>query len=145
MDNFNRRSSKGASLASVYILETGLVQNVPSASLSPALWMLSSWWNWYWMLCHTQYIHNLAWNEQWSGTASAGILCLLPTSSVQPLGWDWEFTVLCTNTPTSRLSLGQNIYTTLHICDVIKNNAIISSILKTYCLGFQVIMKHWMI
>ena len=46
--------------------------------------------NWYWMLCHTQYIHNLAWNEQWSGTASAVCLCPLPTSSVQPLGWDWE-------------------------------------------------------
>ena len=30
-------------LASVYILETGLVQNAPSASLTPALWMLSSW------------------------------------------------------------------------------------------------------
>ena len=45
--------------------------------------------NWYWMLCHTQYIHNLAWNEQWSGTASAVCLCPLPTSSVQPLGWDW--------------------------------------------------------
>ena len=42
MDNFNRCSSKGASLAFVYILETGLVQNAPSASLSPALWMLSS-------------------------------------------------------------------------------------------------------
>ena len=42
MDNFNRRFPKGASLASVYILETGLVQNAPSASLSPALWMLSS-------------------------------------------------------------------------------------------------------
>ena len=41
MDSFNRRSSRGASLASVYILETGLVQNAPSASLSPALWMLS--------------------------------------------------------------------------------------------------------
>ena len=45
---------------------------------------------WYWMLCHTQYIHNLAWNEQWSGTASAVCLCPLLTSSVQPLGWDWE-------------------------------------------------------
>ena len=46
--------------------------------------------NWYWMLCHTQYIRNQAWNEQWSGTASAVCLCPLPTSSVQPLGWDWE-------------------------------------------------------
>ena len=27
--------------------------------------------NWYWMLCHTQYIRNQAWKEQWSGTASA--------------------------------------------------------------------------
>ena len=27
----------------VYILETGLVQNAPSATLTPALWMLSSW------------------------------------------------------------------------------------------------------
>ena len=42
------------------------------------------------MLCHTQYIHNLTWNEQWSGTASAVCLCPLPTSSVQALGWDWE-------------------------------------------------------
>ena len=42
MYNFNPRSSKGASLASVYILETELVLNSPSASLSPALWMLSS-------------------------------------------------------------------------------------------------------
>ena len=46
--------------------------------------------NWYGMLCHTQYIHNLAWSEQWSGTASVVCLCPLPTSSVQPLGWDWE-------------------------------------------------------
>ena len=46
--------------------------------------------NWYWMLCHTQYIHNLASNEQWSSTTSAVCLCPLPTSSVQPLGWDWE-------------------------------------------------------
>ena len=46
--------------------------------------------NWYWMLCHTQFIHNLVWNEQWSATVSAGCLCPLPTSSVQPLGWDWE-------------------------------------------------------
>ena len=50
--------------------------------------------NWYWMLCHTQCIHNLAWNEQWSGTASIVCLCPLPTSSVQPLGWDRE--PLCT-------------------------------------------------
>ena len=46
--------------------------------------------NWYWMLCHTQYIHNLAWKEQWSGTASVACLCPLLTSSVQPLWWDWE-------------------------------------------------------
>ena len=46
--------------------------------------------NWNWMLCHTQYIRNQACNEQWSGTASAVCLCPLPTSSVQPLGWDWE-------------------------------------------------------
>ena len=46
--------------------------------------------NWYWMLCHTQFIHNLVWNEQWSATVSAGCLCPLATSSVQPLGWDWE-------------------------------------------------------
>ena len=46
--------------------------------------------NWYWMLCHTQYIRIQAWNKQWSGTASAVCLCPLPTSSVQPLGWDWE-------------------------------------------------------
>ena len=42
MDSFNRRSSKGASLASVYRLDTGLVQNAPNASLNPELWMLSS-------------------------------------------------------------------------------------------------------
>ena len=42
MDSFNRRSSKGASLASVCRLDTGLVQNAPNASLSPELWMLSS-------------------------------------------------------------------------------------------------------
>ena len=42
MDSFNRRSSKGASLASVYRLDTGLVKNAPNASLSPGLWMLSS-------------------------------------------------------------------------------------------------------
>ena len=46
--------------------------------------------NWYWMLCHKQYIRNQAWNKQWSGKASAVCLCPLPTSSVQPLGWDWE-------------------------------------------------------
>ena len=46
--------------------------------------------NWYGMPCHTQYIHNLAWGEQWSGTASVVCLCPLPTSSVQTLGWDWE-------------------------------------------------------
>ena len=46
--------------------------------------------NWCWMLCHTQYINNLAWNEQWSGTVSIVCFCPLPTSSVQPLGWDWE-------------------------------------------------------
>ena len=34
--------TREASFTSVYILETGLVQNAPSASLSPALWMLSS-------------------------------------------------------------------------------------------------------
>ena len=39
--------------------------------------------NWYGMLCHTQYIHNLAWSEQWSSTASTVCLCPLPTSSVQ--------------------------------------------------------------
>ena len=32
--------------------------------------------NWYGMLCHTQYIHNIAWSEQWSGTASP----LLPST-----------------------------------------------------------------
>ena len=42
MDSFMQRSSKGASLASVYRLDTGLVQNAPNASLSPELWMLSS-------------------------------------------------------------------------------------------------------
>ena len=42
MDSFNRRSSKGASLASVYRLDTGLVQHAPNASLNPELWMLSS-------------------------------------------------------------------------------------------------------
>ena len=41
------------------------------------------------MLCHTQYIRNLALNEQSSGRASVECLCPLPTSSVQPLGWDW--------------------------------------------------------
>ena len=41
MDSFNRRSSKGASLASVYKLDTGLVQNAPNASLNSELWMLS--------------------------------------------------------------------------------------------------------
>ena len=40
MESFKRRSSKGASLVSVYRLETGLVQNAPSASLNPELWML---------------------------------------------------------------------------------------------------------
>ena len=34
--------------------------------------------SWYWMLCHTQYINNLAWNVQWSGTASVACLCTLP-------------------------------------------------------------------
>ena len=38
MDSFNRRSSNGASLASVYRLDTGLVQNAPNAGLSPELW-----------------------------------------------------------------------------------------------------------
>ena len=42
MDSFNRRSSKEASLASAYRLETGLVQNTPNASLNPELGMLSS-------------------------------------------------------------------------------------------------------
>ena len=42
MVSFKRRSSKGASLVSVYRLETGLMQNAPSASLNPELWMLSS-------------------------------------------------------------------------------------------------------
>ena len=54
----------------MYILETGPVQNAPSASLSPALWMLSS--------CPKLVLdavpypkhHNLAWNQQSSGTAS---------------------------------------------------------------------------
>ena len=46
--------------------------------------------NWYGVLCHTQYVHNVAWGKQWSGTTSIVCLCPLPTSSVQPLGWDWE-------------------------------------------------------
>ena len=42
MDSFNRRSSKGALLASVYRLDTGLVQNAPNASHNIKIWMLSS-------------------------------------------------------------------------------------------------------
>ena len=34
--------------------------------------------NWHGILCHTQCIHNLAWSEQWSGTASAVCLCPPP-------------------------------------------------------------------
>ena len=45
--------------------------------------------DWWLMLCHTQYIRNLAWNGQWPGTASGECLCPHPTSSVQPLWWDW--------------------------------------------------------
>ena len=41
-DSFNRRSSKGVSLASVYRQEIGLVHNAPNASLNPELWMPSS-------------------------------------------------------------------------------------------------------
>ena len=46
--------------------------------------------NWYWVLCHTQYVLNLAWGGRWCGTASLVCLCPIPTSSVQPLGWYWE-------------------------------------------------------
>ena len=46
--------------------------------------------DWCLMLCHTQYIHNLALNGQWPGTESGECFCPHPTSSVQPLGWDWE-------------------------------------------------------
>ena len=42
MDSSIRRTSKGASLTSVYRLDTGLLQNAPNASLNPKLWMLSS-------------------------------------------------------------------------------------------------------
>ena len=45
------------------------------------------------MLCHTQYTHILAWNGQWSSTASVVCFCALPlppTSRVQPLEGDWE-------------------------------------------------------
>ena len=45
--------------------------------------------DWWLMLCHTQYIRNLAWNGQWPGTASGECLCPHHTSSVQPLWWDW--------------------------------------------------------
>ena len=74
----------------MYILETRLVQNARVPVLAQRCGCCQVVVNWYWMLCHTQYIHNLAWNEPWSGTASAWCLCPLPTSSVQPLGWDWE-------------------------------------------------------
>ena len=60
MDSFNRHSSKGASLASVY------------------------------RLSHTQCNRSPAWSERWPGTASEVCLCLLPTSNEQPLGWGWE-------------------------------------------------------
>ena len=44
---------------------------------------------WYPKLCHTQYYHSPAWSEQWPGTASEVCLCVLPTSSEQPLAWGW--------------------------------------------------------
>ena len=65
----------GASLASVYILETGLVQNAPSASLIPALWMLSSW-------RRPVFDAVLYTMHPWSSLGDPN-----PTSSVQPLGW----------------------------------------------------------
>ena len=40
VNSFSQRSNKGASLASVFSLDTGLVQNAPNASLNPELWML---------------------------------------------------------------------------------------------------------
>ena len=45
MDSFNRCSSNEASLAFVYRLDTELVQNAPSASLNPELWIfwLADW------------------------------------------------------------------------------------------------------
>ena len=49
--------------------------------------------DWYLMLCQAQYICNLVWNGQWSGTASGEYLCLLPASSMQTLGWDWGHSV----------------------------------------------------
>ena len=62
-------------------METRLVQNAPSASLNPVLWMLSS-------CCRvvvdavpytTQSAWSSAWSEQWPGTASGVCLCPLPT------------------------------------------------------------------
>ena len=41
------------------------------------------------MLCHTQYIRNLALNEQSSGRTLVVCLCPLPTSNVKPFRWDW--------------------------------------------------------
>ena len=68
MGSFNRRFSKGASLTSLYILETGLGQNAPSASIRPALLMRSNCCRLVLdaLLCTKHYI--LAWIEQWFGT-----------------------------------------------------------------------------
>ena len=90
MDSFNRCSSKGASLASVYILETGLVHNAPRASLSTSLCMLSS--------CRKLVLGVVSYtiHPQYSlkrtmvQYSTVVCLCPVPTSSVPPLGWDWE-------------------------------------------------------